>query len=84
MLCRLFESQVGVELDDAGGVKVDDFSRSSVPHIYAIGDVTNRLQLTPVALMEVTEAVAAWCHRCLLMRPAVWQEAPSAQVEQHI
>jgi glutathione reductase (NADPH) len=44
--------EVGVELDDAGGVKVDDFSRSSVPHIYAIGDVTNRLQLTPVALME--------------------------------
>ena len=50
-----------MELDDAGGVKVDDFSRSSVPHIYAIGDVTNRLQLTPVALMEVTQAVATWC-----------------------
>lgn len=45
--------QVGVELDEGGGVKVDEFSQSSVPNIYAIGDVTNRLQLTPVALMEV-------------------------------
>lgn len=42
-----------MELDDGGGVKVDEFSRSSVPNIYAIGDVTNRLALTPVALMEV-------------------------------
>ena len=55
---------MGVELDDAGGVKVDDFSRSSVPHIYAIGDVTNRLQLTPVALMEVNETLIAWCSSC--------------------
>jgi glutathione reductase (NADPH) len=43
---------VGVELDDGGAVKVDEFSRSSVPNIYAIGDVTNRVNLTPVALME--------------------------------
>lgn len=54
--------QAGVELDEGGGVKVDEFSRSSVPHIYAIGDVTNRLQLTPVALMEVTAAAVPKCH----------------------
>jgi len=35
-----------------GGIAVDSFSRSSVPHIYAIGDVTHRLNLTPVAIRE--------------------------------
>lgn len=43
---------MGVELDDGGAVKVDEFSRSSVDNIYAVGDVTNRVNLTPVALME--------------------------------
>src|SRR4029077_13426369 len=31
---------------------VDEFSRTSVPHIYAVGDVTNRINLTPVAIRE--------------------------------
>jgi glutathione reductase (NADPH) len=35
-----------------GGVAVDGFSRTSVPHIYAIGDVTHRFNLTPVAIRE--------------------------------
>jgi glutathione reductase (NADPH) len=35
-----------------GGIAVDSFSRSSVPNIYAIGDVTHRLNLTPVAIRE--------------------------------
>jgi glutathione reductase (NADPH) len=35
-----------------GGIAVDHFSRTSVPHIYAIGDVTHRLNLTPVAIRE--------------------------------
>ena len=42
----------GVDLDERGGVKVDDYSRTSVPNVYAIGDVTHRLQLTPVAIHE--------------------------------
>jgi glutathione reductase (NADPH) len=42
----------GVELDDAGAVKVDAYSRTSQPNIHAIGDVTNRLNLTPVAIRE--------------------------------
>ena len=46
--------QIGVELDDKGGVKVDDFSQSNVPSIWAIGDVSNRIPLTPVARMEGT------------------------------
>ena len=35
-----------------GGIAVDNFSRSSVPHIYAIGDVTHRINLTPVAIRD--------------------------------
>jgi glutathione reductase (NADPH) len=35
-----------------GGVAVDEFSRTSVPNIYAIGDVTHRFNLTPVAIRE--------------------------------
>ena len=42
----------GVKLDAAGAVAVDAWSRSSVPNIYAVGDVTNRLQFTPVAIRE--------------------------------
>lgn len=42
----------GVELDDKGAVKVDADSKSSCPSIYAVGDVTNRIQLTPIAIRE--------------------------------
>jgi len=49
---RLGLIQAGVRLDEAGGVAVDRFCRSSVPHIYAVGDVTHRICLTPVAIRE--------------------------------
>ena len=42
----------GVALNDEKAVAVDEWSRSSVPHIYAVGDVTDRLNLTPVAIAE--------------------------------
>jgi glutathione reductase (NADPH) len=42
----------GVALDAVGAVVVDDYSRTTTPSIYAIGDVTHRLQLTPVAIHE--------------------------------
>jgi glutathione reductase (NADPH) len=42
----------GVELDDKGAVVVDQFSRTSVENIWAIGDVTDRMNLTPVAIRE--------------------------------
>ena len=42
----------GVELDGRGAIKVDAFSRSSVPSLYAVGDVTDRVNLTPVAIRE--------------------------------
>lgn len=44
--------EVGVELTKNGAIKVDEDSRSSVPSIYAVGDVTDRVQLTPVAIRE--------------------------------
>jgi glutathione reductase (NADPH) len=44
--------EVGVKLDSRGAVAVDELLRSSVPNIYAIGDVTERLNLTPVAIHE--------------------------------
>ncbi len=39
-------------LDGTGGIEVDAYSRTSVPNIYAVGDVTNRVNLTPVAIRE--------------------------------
>src|SRR5437868_3611012 len=42
----------GVRVDDKGAIEVDAYSRTSVPHIYAVGDVTDRLALTPVAIRE--------------------------------
>ena len=42
----------GVKLGDAGAIGVDRHYRTNVPHIYAIGDVIDRLQLTPVAIAE--------------------------------
>ena len=43
---------VGVKLGDKGQIKVDESSRTSVPTIFAIGDVTDRIQLTPIAIRE--------------------------------
>jgi glutathione reductase (NADPH) len=45
-------AEAGVKLDDVGAVVVDAWSRSSVPNIYAVGDVTDGLNLTPVAIAE--------------------------------
>jgi glutathione reductase (NADPH) len=42
----------GVELNERGAIRVDDDNRTSVPNIYAVGDVTDRIQLTPVAIRE--------------------------------
>ena len=43
---------IGVELGDKSQIKVDADNRSSVPTIFAVGDVTDRIQLTPVAIRE--------------------------------
>ena len=42
----------GVELNDKGAIAVDEYSRTKAEHIWAIGDVTDRMALTPVAIRE--------------------------------
>jgi glutathione reductase (NADPH) len=44
--------KVGVKLDDKNAVIVNEYSQTSVDNIYAVGDVTNRRNLTPVAIAE--------------------------------
>ncbi|SHJ16283.1 NADPH-glutathione reductase [Palleronia salina] len=43
---------LGVKLGRSGNIEVDEYSQTSVPSIYAIGDVTGRVELTPVAIRE--------------------------------
>ncbi len=43
---------VGVDTGKRGEIVVDDYSQTNVDYIYAVGDVTNRVQLTPVAIRE--------------------------------
>ncbi len=42
----------GVHVQAGGAIAVNEYSVTNVPHIFAVGDVTNRVNLTPVALME--------------------------------
>jgi glutathione reductase (NADPH) len=42
----------GIEMADNGAIKVDEYNRTSCDSIYAVGDVTDRVQLTPVAIRE--------------------------------
>ncbi len=44
--------KAGVKTDAQGAIEVDDYSRTSVSNIWAVGDVINRVQLTPVAIHE--------------------------------
>ncbi len=44
--------EAGVEIGEKGQIKVDADNRSNVPSIFAVGDVTDRVQLTPVAIRE--------------------------------
>ena len=44
--------KAGVKLNDKGAIAVDEFSQTNVEHIWAIGDITDRLPLTPVAIRE--------------------------------
>ena len=44
--------KAGVQLNKAGAIAVDEWSKTTVPNIWAVGDVTDRINLTPVAIME--------------------------------
>ncbi len=43
---------LNIKIHEHGGIEVDEYSRTSVSNIYAVGDVTNRVNLTPVAIRE--------------------------------
>jgi len=49
---RLGLERAGVGMHPGGWVLVDEYSRTNVPHVFAVGDVTNRVNLTPVAIYE--------------------------------
>ena len=48
----------GVQLNKNGAVAVDEYSKTSVPNIWAVGDVTDRINLTPVAIREAAAFAA--------------------------
>ena len=56
----------GVALGKSGEIIVDGYSRTSVPNIWAIGDVTNRVQLTPVAI-----------HEAMCLVETLWKDNPT-------
>ena len=45
-------AEIGVEMQENGAICVDEWQRTSVKNIYAVGDVTDRINLTPVAIGE--------------------------------
>ena len=51
-VAKLGLQQAGIEIGKNGGIAVDEYSRTSVANVYAVGDVTNRVNLTPVAIRE--------------------------------
>jgi glutathione reductase (NADPH) len=64
----------GVTVDSRGAVEVDEFSRTSAPSIWAVGDVTDRINLTPVAIREAQ----AFAETEFLDRPTAFDHADVA------
>lgn len=68
--------ELGVKLDDKGSIQVDPHYRTSVPSIYALGDVANRINLTPVATAEAM-AFVSQCY-AEQHRPLAYDNIPTA------
>jgi glutathione reductase (NADPH) len=51
-IAKLGLKEAGVEIAKNGGIAVDEYSRTTASNVYAVGDVTNRINLTPVAIRE--------------------------------
>jgi glutathione reductase (NADPH) len=51
-VAKLGLKEAGVEIAENSGIAVDEHSRTTVSNVYAVGDVTNRINLTPVAIRE--------------------------------
>ena len=71
---------VGVRLDRSGAIVVDELSQTSVPNIYAIGDCTDRMNLTPVAIAEAMAFVRTVFEGKLT--PMRYENIPSAVFSQ--
>jgi glutathione reductase (NADPH) len=69
----LHVEKAGVELGKRGEVVVDEYSRTSADNIYAIGDVTDRIQLTPVAI-----------HEAMCFVKTVFENKPSSPDHEHV
>lgn len=71
---------LGVELDSEGAIKVNSDYQTNVPSIYALGDVTNRINLTPVAIAEGM----AWVNKLYLneAKPVDYDNIPTAVFSQ--
>jgi glutathione reductase (NADPH) len=52
----------GLRLDKNGAIEVNSFSQTNIPSIYAVGDVTNRINLTPVAIAEARAVAETLFH----------------------
>jgi len=61
---RLGLAEAGVKLTSKGAIEVDAYSRTSVAGIFAVGDVTDRMNLTPVALAEAMALVRTLFENC--------------------
>ena len=70
----------GVATDDKGAVKVDAYSRTTRANVYAVGDVTDRINLTPVAIQEAMAFVDTVYRG--LSRPMDHENVPSAVFSQ--
>ncbi len=55
-------AEIGVALNAEGAIEVDAWQRTTVPNIYAVGDVTDRLNLTPVAIAEARAIAETLCN----------------------
>jgi glutathione reductase (NADPH) len=73
-------AEAGVKLDARGAVCVDEWSRTSVESLYAVGDVTDRVNLTPVAIAEGRALVETLFHQN--PTPADHRNVPSAVFSQ--
>ena len=51
-IAKMGLKEAGVEIAANRGIAVDEYSRTTAPNVYAVGDVTNRINLTPVAIRE--------------------------------
>ncbi len=69
----LHVEKAGVRLGKRGEVVVDEYSQTSNPNVYAIGDVTDRLQLTPVAI-----------HEAMCFVKTVFENKPTAPDHAHV